>query len=180
MNPVTLVIIATVIQALALIAGVLLLLWLVFLAVPGLLGGPPFLGSRPEYAAAAFALAELKPGERVLDLGSGDGRLLLAAAAQGAQATGYEINLLLVWWSRFKALVAGQRARVRVHWQDFAKADLAAADLVVLYCTDAAMTRLAERFRQELPAGARVITLRYPIPDWEPVAQNGPAHLYRL
>lgn len=180
MDSVTLVILATVVQAAALVAGVLMVLWLVFLALPGFFGGPPFLGSRPEYASAAFRLAGLQAGEQVVDLGSGDGRLLLAAAERGAKAVGYEINLMLVWWSRLKARWRGQHRRVRVHWRDFARADLTAADVVVLYCTDAAMQRLAVRFRRELQPGTRVVSLRYPVPGWEPDAVSGPAHLYRL
>jgi hypothetical protein len=178
MSSETILIIALVVQGLAIVAGFLLCLWLFFLALPGFLWGPPFVGSRPEWAEEIVALAKPQPGQLALDLGSGDGRLLLAMAERGCRGVGYEVNLFLVWLSRWRAWRQG--ASVTVHWRDFSQADVREADLVMLYGVDRSLARLARKLKREMKPGALIVSLRYPIPDWPTDERRDAAFLYRI
>ena len=178
MSSETILIIALVVQGLAIVAGFLMLLWLFFLALPGFLWGAPYIASRPEWVADIVAVAGPRPGQLAIDLGSGDGRLLLAMAERGCRGIGYEVNLFLVWLTRWRAWRQG--APVMVHWRDFDKAELGEADLVLLYGVDRAMTRLTRKLRREMKPGAAIVSLRYPIPDWPVDQRHGAAFLYRI
>ena len=122
-------------------------------------------------------LAEIKPGQRLFDLGSGDGRILFAAAKQGAQATGFEINPFLVWYTRVRAWLA-RETRVAVVHSDFWKSDISEADVITVYLVPLAMARLKEKVEQELRPGTKVISAVYPFPDWTPAERDGKAYLY--
>lgn len=123
-------------------------------------------GETPWFTARALlARAQLAPGQRFVDLGSGDGRVALyAAVARAAQAAGYE---WLAERHQIAERVAGSvgGARLQLHCGDAASADLAQADVV--YC---AWTCLDETARRRLlpalltmPPGSRLVTNTYPV-----------------
>lgn len=85
----TAIFVFTLLQGALLVLAVLVVAWIFFLTLPGLFHGPPYVGTGAERLATVLEFSELGPGKRVVDLGSGDGRLLLAAAAVGASAMGY-------------------------------------------------------------------------------------------
>ena len=174
----TAILIATSVQAVIVVLGILFLIWLIFLAIPGFFNGPPYLGAKKELVNDAFRLADIKPGQIFVDCGSGDGRMLIEAAKRGAKTTGYEINLFLVWWSRIKSIFSGQRKNIKIHWCNFFKADLSGVDMVLLYCTDGPMVRLAKKMVEEMSSGSKIITVRYPLPGWKEVKKDGKAFLY--
>jgi len=165
-------------QALLLAAAVLVVIWLVFLSLPGLMRGAPFVGTRPESLKAMLDLAVLRSGETVVDLGSGDGRLLFAAARAGCRAVGYEINLFLVWSSRWRAWRLGLSPRVTVRWGSFWKARLDEADVVLVFGFSNIMADLAKKLADELRPGARVVSLRYELSAWPAAGRSGEARLY--
>jgi len=63
--------------------------------------------------------SKIKPGERMADLGSGDGRILIEFAKKGAIAEGYEINPVLVFIARMKIRRLGLEKKARVFWKSF-------------------------------------------------------------
>ena len=176
----TAVIILTVLQGLLLVAAVLMVAWLTYLiGVPGLGGGPPVVATKEAQAGTMAALAALRPGETLVDLGSGDGRLLIAAARAGCEAVGYEINPFLVMWSRFSAWRSGVSRLVRVRWGNFWNADLSRADVVMVFGFAGIMERLGRKFSAELSPGARIVAHRYPLPGWRTAAESDRVYLYR-
>lgn len=131
-------------------------------------------------------LAEVKPGECVVDLGCGDGRIVIAAARLfGAQGIGIEIDPARVLWARGWAVLAGVKDRVRIVRKDMYKVDLHSADVVVLFLSPDANFKLQDKLRRELHPGARIVSYYHPIWGWEPnevgVAKTGyPLFLYRI
>jgi SAM-dependent methyltransferase len=174
-----LLIVMQVIQALLLFGAFLMVLWLIQLAVPGLMDGAPFVGSQPDRQKKMIDLLALKPGETVLDLGSGDGRLLVAAAERGCHVIGYEANLFLVWYSRLWLWRRGFGSRSAIHWGDFWRADWSAADAVMLYGFPTIMARLEKKFAAELKPGARIVSATFQLPTWPPTATAGDVFLYK-
>jgi SAM-dependent methyltransferase len=177
MSTQTAIIILQAFQLLLLVAAAGMLIWLVFLSVPGWLGGPPFVPARKEWVEGAIRLAAVKPGEMVFDLGSGDGRLLTAASKAGANVVGYEINPFLVAASRLR-LVTRKSGSSKIVWGDYRRADLSGADVVFVYGQTGTLAALGGKLEREMKPGARLISIRYPIAGRKIDAEGNGVYLY--
>lgn len=141
------------------------------LAAPLFGRGAPFLATRTDRVKTALMLANIQPGEQVIDLGSGDGRFVIAAAKRGAQAMGYEINPWLVWQSR--------RRGATVIWGSLWQADLSKFDVVFLFFLPVHLPNLEQKLRKELKPGARVVSVAFPLPTWEIAETDNNVYLYQ-
>ncbi len=114
-------------------------------------------------------VAAVTPQDVVFDLGSGDGRVVIAAARDfGAHGVGVEIDPKLVNVSRDAALAAGVGARVTFLWQDLFVTDLTDATVVTLYLRDDVNLKLRPKLLRELAPGTRVVSHDFDMADWEP------------
>lgn len=132
-----------------------------------LVRGAPYVPSSEAKIGEMVRLAAIKPGERVADFGSGDGRVVMAFARAGAEAHGYEINPILVWLSRRRIRAAGLADRARIHYQSFWRVHAGAFDVVVVFGISHIMVALAKKLRRELRVGSRVISNAFAFPKWE-------------
>jgi SAM-dependent methyltransferase len=113
-------------------------------------------------------LADVTPGDLVVDLGSGDGRIPIYAARYfGARALGVEIEENLIELSVRAARAQGVEGRVRFERRDLFEADLSAATVIALYISPAVMTRLKPRLLALRP-GTRVVSHHFRLEGWEP------------
>lgn len=117
-------------------------------------------------------LAGIRAGETVVDIGSGDGRVLIAAAQLGATSIGYEINPWLVWRSRRAITQAAVADRATVHWKSLWDADLSRCDVVIVYGIPYIMNGLRKKFERELRPGTRILSNAFEIPGWTPDASE--------
>jgi len=110
------------------------------------------------------------PGERLYDLGCGDGRILRSAVREyGCTAVGYEVNRHLASYAVSKARRDGLRPpMMRVFCRDLSEADLRRADVVALYLTPEALLALRPTLEAQLQPGARVVSHNYRIRGWKP------------
>lgn len=141
--------------------------------------GPPYMPSRPETMERMLHLLKVRPGERVVDLGSGDGRLVIALARAGAEAHGYELNLPLVWRARRAIRAAGLEERAYIHWGNFWRTDFSRFDAVVIYGMGYIMSRLEKKLYHELAVGGRVVSNGFALPGWPIARQDKRVYLYR-
>lgn len=125
-------------------------------------------------------LGDVGPGTKVVDLGSGAGRLLFLAAAQGAEAVGYELNPFLVWWTRFMIWKKGYSGRVVVHGQSLYQADIKSADVVFAFLFNKPMAKLKEKLFSELKPGAKIISYTFPIPGKTPLKKEQGIYVYQI
>jgi SAM-dependent methyltransferase len=131
-------------------------------------------------------LGGVGPDDHVVDLGCGDGRIVVAAARDfGARSTGVEIDPLRVLWGRAWILLAGLRAEARIVHANMYTYDLADATVVILFLSATSNFRLQDRVRKELAPGSRVVSYYHPIWGWEPdlvgEARDGyPIYVYRM
>lgn len=121
---------------------------------------------------AMLDLAAVKSGERLIDLGSGDGRIVLAAARRGAEAMGVEIDAELVERARRRAELEGLQAKARFARGDLFEAVIRDADVVSLYLLTSLNQRLRPKLLNELKPGARVVSHAFDMGDWAPDAQR--------
>ena len=114
-------------------------------------------------------LAQVGPGDVVVDLGSGDGRIPIAAARDfGARGVGIEIDPALVARARENARSAGVGDRVEFSVGDMFDADLRQATVVTLFLHPQPNLRLRPKLLGELPPGARVVSYIWDMGDWRP------------
>ena len=118
-------------------------------------------------------MARLKAGETVIDLGSGDGRIMIEAASKyGARGFGVEINPLLVKRSNEAAVKAGVADRVKFLQQDLFNTDLHEANVLTLYLLPDVNLALRPKILAELKPGARVVSHDYGMGEWRPDAEE--------
>src|SRR5512140_1184391 len=124
-----------------------------------------------EEVSAFFDLAPISQNDVVYDLGSGDGRVVFAAARLGAgRAIGVELNPVHVEEATKTAHKLGLHAQIHFVNADLMDMDLSEATLVVTYLFSTASDALRPKFERELKPGARVVMESFPIHDWEPDA----------
>lgn len=165
-------------RVLILALELLLAVYFVYTLIAIAKGAAP-IPSRRSTVDAMLRLAQVKPGETLYDLGSGDGRILFAAAAQGARCYGFEINPFLYLYTKLKGYIR-RETDVTVAREDFWNRSIADADIITAYLVPHAMERLKVKARAELKPGSRIVLAVYPFADWKPEAQEGKAYLYRV
>jgi len=122
----------------------------------------------PALVEKMLDMVRVTPKDFVMDLGSGDGRNIIAAAKRGVRGLGVEYDPDMVALSERKAEEAGVADKAKFVRGDMYEADLSQATALVLFLLPVNLEKLAPRFL-ELPAGTRIINNGYKIPGWEEV-----------
>jgi hypothetical protein len=125
-------------------------------------------------------MADVTPGEAAADLGSGDGRIVIALARKGAEAHGYEVNPILVAVSRRRIRQSGLSGKAFIHWGNFWRANLSRYQLVTVFQVGFVMARLEAKLKRELPTGARVVSHYWRFPGLQPEQMRGSIYRYRI
>lgn len=113
-------------------------------------------------------MGDVGPGDYVMDLGSGDGRIVIQAAQRGAYGAGVEIDPERVAQARANARKADVRDRVVVLQQDLFKTDISRATVVTTYLPSDLMRKLRPRLLEQLKPGTRVVSHVFVPGDWKP------------
>jgi predicted RNA methylase len=118
---------------------------------------------------AMLEVAKVTPDDLVLDLGSGDGRIVIAAATEfGARGVGIEIDAALIEEARDNARNAGVADRVRFLQKDLFQADISEATVVTLYLLPPLNLKLRPKLLTDLKPGTRVVSHAFHMGDWAP------------
>jgi precorrin-6B methylase 2 len=121
----------------------------------------------PELLAKMLDMANVTPQDFVIDLGSGDGRIVIGAARRGARALGVEYNPDMVELSKRNAAEAGVLDRATFVQGDMFEADISKASVMALFLTTSNMTRLRPKFL-DLAPGTRIVSNTFGIEGWMP------------
>ena len=128
-----------------------------------------FVGTPPDVVDAMLAGAAVKSSDIVYDLGSGDGRIVIAAAQKyGARGVGIEIDPERINEAEANARKAGVSDRVRFVNADLFEADIHEATVVTLYLLESLNVKLRPKLLRELKPGTRVVSHRFRMGDWQP------------
>jgi len=132
----------------------------------------PFVPTPQSVVEAMLKLAQVRPGDFVMDLGSGDGRIVITAARQfGAEGLGVEYDPTLLERATKAAAEAGVSDRTTFIKQDIFDTDLSQATVLTLYLLPEVNRRLRPKILEQLRPGARVVSHDWDMGDWEPDAK---------
>jgi hypothetical protein len=139
-----------------------------------LLRGAPYVPTLDAQGRAALDLLDLKPGQTLLELGSGDGKMLVLAAQAGLNVVGIELNPLLVVisWLRTRRY----RKQVRIIWGDFWHVKWPECDAVFAFLLARFMARLDTRMKA---AHRPLASFAFKVPGRTPDAEKAGVFLYR-
>lgn len=140
--------------------------------------GAFFVPLADEKLTTMLELAEVKPGMKLLDLGSGDGKIVISAAELGVEAHGCELDWRLVHQSQAKIRQAGLTQRATIFHQNLWSTSLQPYDVITVYGIGYMMKRLEQKARKELKPGAKVISYYFTFPNWQPATSRDHIHVY--
>jgi hypothetical protein len=160
-----------------------MVLWLIFAGIMLVLifgsviaVGPPYVPTLRKQANTALDMLQLEPGQTLLELGSGDGRVMRAAAERGWKVVGIELNPLLVIFSYL--LTWKYRKQVRVIWGSYWGPPWPRADAVFTFMLPRYMPKLDQRLEKWRPAAIKLASFAFTIPGKEPLETRGGIYLY--
>jgi len=129
----------------------------------------PYVPSPQSVVADMLRYADVGPNDFLIDLGSGDGRIVLTAAKVfGARGFGVEIKEELVEKSNLAARNEGLAERVKFMKQDLFKTDMSQATVITMYLLPDTVNLLKDKFLNELKPGTRIVSHDYPLTGWIP------------
>ncbi len=132
----------------------------------------PYVPTPRRVVEAMLDLAAVGPGDHLIDLGSGDGRIAVMAAQRGARALGVDIDPNRVAEATLAAQAAGVTDRARFRRQDLFDTPLREASVVTMYLLPEVNMRLRPRLLTELRPGTRIVSHNFTLGDWGPDAQR--------
>lgn len=141
-----------------------------------LLFGAPYLPTLRPQVKTALQLSELRSGQTLIELGCGDGRVLIAAAEQGCRAVGYELNplLALVAWLRTRRY----RGKVKVVWGNFWSAKWPQGDVIFTFLLPRYMKKLDKKCIQYSDKPVKLVSFAFEIPDKRPAHHKDGVFVY--
>lgn len=143
-----------------------------------ILFGAPFLPTLKPKVKEALDLIDLKPGQTLLELGSGDGRVMKAAAERGLHVVGYELNPLLVLYSR--VITWRYRKQVSIVWGNYWHKTWPPAAGIFVFLLQPYMEKLDQKIRRECGAGTRLVSFAFTINSRKPAKTRTGLYLYRF
>ncbi|MBU6390338.1 hypothetical protein KGQ31_02205 [Patescibacteria group bacterium] len=150
------------------------------IALVSLKRGPIFLPTRDRALRSAIGRLRIISGERAIDLGSGNGKVVIALARAGAVAHGYEHNPFLIWWSRRAIRKAGLADRAFIHRGNFWNCDLSGFSAVTIFGVPYIMARLERKLEREARAGTRLASYLFALPRRAPVFKENGVFFYKF
>lgn len=141
-----------------------------------LLFGAPYLPTLTPQVKAALQLAELQKGQTLLELGCGDGKVLIAAAEQGLKVVGYELNPILAFVAYVRTRKYGKQ--VQVIWGDFWRKPWPAADVIFVFLLPRYMQKLDTKIIQSASKPVKLVSFAFKIPHKKVNSQKSGVYLY--
>lgn len=158
-------------------------LFLFFIFIIGILfliQGPPYVPSDDESTEQIIRHIKKQKPHRVLDMGSGDGKIVITLAKAGYTVDGIELNPLLVLRSRKAIRNAGLEKKAHIYWGNFWSYDTTKYDLIVLYAIKHIMPHLEQKLKKELKPGSIIVSNYFLFPTLTPIEKSSRATVYKI
>ena len=153
------------------------LLYIIYILSYSLIKGAPFAPLGRERMEAMFELLNCEKGKKLVDLGSGDGRIIINASKYGVNAYGFEINPLLYFISKVKLRI-NKTNHSNIYCKSYWGENLSSYDYITLYGTFHIMGKLEKKLLRELKPGAKVVSNHFRFPNWKEKRMKNDVWLY--
>ena len=160
----------------------MIFIWIIFILLFVSFGvivfiGAPYVPSNKKDVQRLFKELDMRKGSVIVDLGCGDGRVLIEASKQGMRAVGYELNpfLYAICWLRLR-----KYPKAKVIWGNFWSADLSKASMVFVFSASPFMQRLYEKFKTQLKPGAFVASYGFSFEGVKIYQKIEPINIYKF
>jgi 16S rRNA A1518/A1519 N6-dimethyltransferase RsmA/KsgA/DIM1 with predicted DNA glycosylase/AP lyase activity len=141
--------------------------------------GAIFVPTPMDVVGKMLEIADVNENDTLIDLGSGDGRIILEAAkSYDANSIGIEADPLRVFWSRSRIKSNDLEEKVEVIWGNFFKTDLSKATVVTVYQGQGINNKLSTKFKEELDPGTRIVSYSFTFDGWEPMKKDPESDVY--
>jgi ubiquinone/menaquinone biosynthesis C-methylase UbiE len=137
-----------------------------------------YLPSSDSRVKTMLKLSGVKPGQKTADLGSGDGKIVLAFALAGAKAYGVEIDKTLSELSEIKLRIKKLTGKGTIINGDFLKVPLGSYDIITVYGLGSIMKDIELKIRKEAKKGCRILCNYFKFPDWKPTKTEDNIYVY--
>ena len=154
--------------------------FILLLGILFLFQGPPYVPSDDDSVEQMIDVIETYKPKRILDMGSGDGKLVIALAKKRYRVDGVELNPLLVYRSRKAVKEATLQNKVIIKWGNFWKYDTSEYDLIVLYVIKHIMPKLEKKLQKELKPGTIVVSNFFIFPNLQPIKTTDRVRVYKI
>ncbi|MDR3717394.1 MAG: methyltransferase domain-containing protein [Bryobacteraceae bacterium] len=129
----------------------------------------PYVQTPPNVVTAMLRMARVRANDVVIDLGCGDGRIVIAAAKDfGARGVGYDIDPQRILEARENATKAGVTARAQFVQKDLFDVRISEASVVTVFLLPPVLEKLRPRLLGDLAPGARIVSHSFPMRNWKP------------
>jgi len=163
-----------------LVLAVAYILWVFVFIVFPLMMGASYEVTNDEKLKRMIRFARIKKGEKVAELGSGNGKLVIEFAKLGAEVHGYEINPWLVLASKWKIRREGLGKGAFVHWKNFWSVDLGDFDVVLSFQVGYIMKTLENKLKREARKKMRVVSNNWKFPNLKLIREDKKVYLYEV
>lgn len=140
--------------------------------------GAPYLPTLKKEGEVALDMLNLRKGQTILDLGSGDGSFLLQAAKRDINGTGWEINPLLVVFSKLR--LWRFRKKVKVYWRNMWRTKLPTVDAIYIFGIERYMGKFERKLKNELKKPTLVACFTFKLPTAKETIVKKGITVYRL
>lgn len=144
----------------------------------GFIFGAPFETINKKRLKRMIKLAKAVKGDKIVDLGSGNGKIVIEFAKRGIETHGYEINPFLVWISKRRIKKLNLQDKAFIHWKNFMNESLSKYDIVCTYQIWYMMNKLEFKLKRELKKGAKIISNTWKFPNWKLKKEDKGVYLY--
>ena len=144
--------------------------------------GAPYEPTRGKALKNIIKFTNPKAGDKIAELGSGDGRICIALAKnlQKIEIHGFEINPFLIWISRRKIKKLGLQNKIKIYWKNFFKEDLSKYNKIIMFQFNTITNKLSKKFKRELKPGSIIISHWWKLPNWKIKKQEGRVYFYEV
>ncbi len=162
----------------AIIAAVFAVLFIIFQTYTQKYGAP-WVPTPYKTIKKMLEMAEVRPGEILYDLGSGDGRVIIEAARSfGARAVGIEIDPFRYLWTKARIFTTGLTGNVNVLFGNFFNIDISQADVVTIYLLQDTNVKLIDKFIRELRPGSRIVSNTFTLPGLKIINHDEKSNIF--
>jgi len=156
---------------------ILLLIYLIMLLSYSLIFGAPYAALGKKRVRTMFDLLEIEKGKSSIDVGSGDGRIVIEAAKHGLQAYGVEINPILFVISKLNIKRTGVK-NAKILLKDMWQVDYSHYDYITVWGTKHMVRNLGIKLKKEVKPGTKIVSNHFQFENWKPKKIKNDVYLY--